>query len=156
MNLCNTYVVENTLRGEQVMILDPGAPMSLVGRPWIEEYLAEFDYMIKDMVSSKCYQVFRFGGIDKRHVSTLMIQLPLILRNTLGREELISAQVYVIDGDVAFLCGTKTLEQWGSNLNMKKSILETCKENVQIDCRMIKMDAGHYGVKLETQNKKGT
>ena len=44
VNLSYTYVVENTLRGEQVKILDPGVPLSLAGRPWLEKYLAEFDY----------------------------------------------------------------------------------------------------------------
>lgn len=31
VKLCDTYVVENKQRGEYVMILDPGAPMS-----WLE------------------------------------------------------------------------------------------------------------------------
>ena len=43
VNFCDTFVVENIQRGENVMILDPGAPMSLAGRPWLEKYLAEFD-----------------------------------------------------------------------------------------------------------------
>ena len=70
VNLCDTYTVDDTLRGEKVMILDPGAPMSLAGRPGLEEYLAEFFYKIKEMYSSKYHQVFRLRGIDKRHVST--------------------------------------------------------------------------------------
>ena len=40
------------------MILDPGVLVSLAGRPWLENYLVEFDYKIEDMVSSECYQVF--------------------------------------------------------------------------------------------------
>ena len=44
VNLCNTYMLENNLRGEQVIVLDPEAPISLAGRPWLEKYLAEFDY----------------------------------------------------------------------------------------------------------------
>ena len=72
-NLCDTYAVKNTQRGEKVMILDPGAPMSLAGRPWLSKYLEEFDCTIEDMVSLSCYQVFRFGGIDKRHKIRLLI-----------------------------------------------------------------------------------
>ena len=48
------------------MILDPSARMNLAGRLWSSIYMAEFDYKIEDMVSSACYQVFRFGGIDKK------------------------------------------------------------------------------------------
>ena len=36
VNLCDTFAANNTHRGEQVMILDTGAPMSLAGRPWLD------------------------------------------------------------------------------------------------------------------------
>ena len=55
VNLCDIYAVSNTRREEKVTILDPGAPMSLAGRPWLEKYLAEFDYKIEDKDSSVCY-----------------------------------------------------------------------------------------------------
>ena len=70
----------------------------------MQKYLTEFGYGIEDMVSSKCYQVFLFGGIDKKHVSTKMIELPLVMRSMTGKEEIFKAQVYVIDADVVFLC----------------------------------------------------
>ena len=56
-NLCDTYEVENTKRGEKVMILDHGAPVSLAGRPWLNKYLAEIVFTIEDMVSTSCYKV---------------------------------------------------------------------------------------------------
>ena len=31
------------------MILDPGTPISLAGRPSLSKYLAEYDYNIEDM-----------------------------------------------------------------------------------------------------------
>ena len=46
VNLCKRYAVENTTRGEKVMILNPGAPVTLAGRLWLEKYLFEFDYKI--------------------------------------------------------------------------------------------------------------
>lgn len=67
--------------------------------------------MIKDIVSSSCYQVFIIGGIDKRHKSRLLIGLPLMLRSMKGKNDVLRAQVYVIDADVTFLCEKKTLEQ---------------------------------------------
>ena len=33
VSLCDMYEVENMQGGEHIMILDPGAPVSLVGRP---------------------------------------------------------------------------------------------------------------------------
>ena len=95
--------------------------MCLARRPWLEKYLAEFDYKIKDIISSECYQVFRFGGIDKRHISKFLIELPLLVRSMNGRKYVLKEQVYVIDSDVVFLCGKKTMEKWGSKLDTRKS-----------------------------------
>ena len=67
VNLCYTDGVENTQRGKNIMVLDPGAPVRLARRSWLSKYLSEFEYKIEDMVSSECYHVFRFGGIDKKH-----------------------------------------------------------------------------------------
>ena len=52
VNLCDKYGVDNTQREEYVMILDPGAPVSLAGRPWFSKYITEFDLKIEDMKSS--------------------------------------------------------------------------------------------------------
>ena len=62
------------------MILDLGAPVCFARRPLLEKYLAEFDYKIEYIIFSKCYQVCRFGGIDKRHISTLLIELILLVK----------------------------------------------------------------------------
>ena len=93
------------------MILDPGAPMSLVGRPYLSKYMAEFDLKIEDMESSACFQVFRFGRIDKKYESKLLIELPLIVMSNKGKEEVLTAKVYVIDADVTFLIGRATLKK---------------------------------------------
>ena len=98
--------------------------------------------------------MFRFGGIDKRHVSTLLIELPLLIKSMNGREYHLKAQVNVIDADVVFLCGKKTLEQWGSNLNMRNNILETCFGTAKLDYKMITMDTRRYVIKLKIQDKK--
>ena len=63
MNGCNTYVANNTM-GMKIMILDPGALVSLAMRPWLDQYLKEFDLKIQNIVSSNCCQVFRLGGIN--------------------------------------------------------------------------------------------
>ena len=57
VNLCNTYGVENPQWGEKVVILDPGTPVGLAGRPWLRKYFAEFDWKIEDMVVIKCFDL---------------------------------------------------------------------------------------------------
>ena len=78
------------------MLLDPGSPVSLVGRPWLSKYLAEFDYRIEDMVSSECYQVYRFGGIYKKYESRLLLELPLMVNSTNGKNDVLKLYAYVI------------------------------------------------------------
>ena len=38
----------------------------------------------------------------------------------ISKDDVLKAQVYVIDADVIFLCGKKTLEQWESKLDTRK------------------------------------
>ena len=62
VNLCQEVLVgeEMTINhtyidmGQQLMILDIGAPVSISGIPWMTQYLAEFDLNIEDMKSVKC------------------------------------------------------------------------------------------------------
>ena len=98
-------------------------------------------------------EVFRFGGINKKHVSTKMIELPLAMRSMTGKEEIFKAEVYVIDVDVAFLCGKKMLEQWGSKLDTVKGVLETEMSRDPKKFKMMTTSMGHYGIRLEVQKK---
>ena len=47
--------------------------------------------------------MFQFGGIDKRHVSNKMIELPLLIISRNGKEYILKVMVYVIDPDVVLL-----------------------------------------------------
>ena len=98
--------------------------MSPAGRLWLERYLAEFN-LIKDLVLSECSQVFRFGEIDKRHISNKMIELPLLMGSMNGREYTMKAILYVIEAYVVFLCGYRTLEHWSANMDIRRIVLET-------------------------------
>ena len=54
VNICQVVKVEEKLMinytyidvGRQMMILDIGAPVSIAGIPWMEQYLEEFDIKI--------------------------------------------------------------------------------------------------------------
>ena len=73
----------------------------------MSKYLAEFDYKIEDMVSSECYQVFIFGGIDKKHECRLLLESPFIVTSTKGKDDALKAYVYVIELDFTFLVARK-------------------------------------------------
>ena len=54
VNVCGTYAVYSTQRGENLTILYPRAPVNF-GEPCLEKYLCNFYYITKIMVFSKCY-----------------------------------------------------------------------------------------------------
>ena len=55
------FLINYTDQGHQVMVLEIGAPVSLAGKKWLEQYLGEFYVTIEEMESSLCNQVFKFG-----------------------------------------------------------------------------------------------
>ena len=75
------------------------------------------------------------------------------MRCTDGRDDVLDVQVYVIDADVPFLCGKKTLEQWDYILNSRNGILETLINGSRKDFKMVTTDSSYYGIILDTRNR---
>ena len=59
MELSINYAYKDS--GRQLMILDCGAPVSLAGVSWMEQYLQEFYLTIDQMSSTACKQPYVFG-----------------------------------------------------------------------------------------------
>ena len=57
-----------------MMIIDIGAPFSLVGVSLMTQYLEEFDLTIRDMKSVEFKQIFRFGPF-KHYISWTIVEL---------------------------------------------------------------------------------
>ena len=114
VNWCKEYklneeiLVNYTEKGKQVMILDLGAPVSLAGNEWMDQYLKDHGLEVKDLKSSECYQIFRFGP-SKKYISRLMVELPVLVRRLDGKENVLQVFTYLVDVDVPFLCGK---EKW--------------------------------------------
>merc|ERR1711955_70945 len=81
VELCDGYeldeeiLVNYTKKGKHVMILDLGAPVSLAGKEWMDQYLKNHELEIGDMKTGECHQIFRFGQ-SKQYVSRTMVELP--------------------------------------------------------------------------------
>ena len=71
--------------GRQLMILDCGAPISLAGISWMEQYLQEFGLTIDQMASTPCNQPFVFGP-SRRYISTTQIDLPILVTRKDGKK----------------------------------------------------------------------
>ena len=132
VNLCNQDILEEVElsinytykdSGRQLMILDCGAPVSLAGISWMEQYLQEFGLTIDQMASTSCNQPFVFGP-SRRYVSTSKIDLPILVTRRDGKEDVLKVPTFLVDAEVPFLCGIKTLEDWNFQINGRDKTLE--------------------------------
>ena len=101
------------------MILDLGAPVSIVGVSWMKQYLEGFNLEIDDIKSVSCNAPFVFGP-SKRYVSKSLVELPILVTKMDGREDVLIVQTYLVDAEVPFLCRKQTLEIWNFKLMDKK------------------------------------
>ena len=62
---------------------------------------------------------------------------------------------YLVDAEVPFLCGKKTLEDWNFQISGREKILEITSftDGSRIQIQMIDTQGGHYGNVLETQRR---
>ena len=106
------------------MILDLGAPVSLAGKEWMEQYLRDHELELNEMKMSECHQVFRFGP-SKQYVRKRMVELPVIVRRMDGKEDVLKVFTYLVDADVPFLCWKRTMvEKWNSKIDTKNRVLQ--------------------------------
>ena len=75
----------------------------------MEQYLEEFDLGIENMKSEDCNQPFVFGP-SKRYISNIVIDLPNLVTRMDGVVDVLIVKTYLVDAEVPFLCGKKTLE----------------------------------------------
>merc|ERR1712112_18311 len=138
-------------KGKQIMILERGAPVSLAGKDWMAQYLREHGLEIKDMKMQECNQVFRFGPC-KQYTSTVMVELPMIVKTMDGKDDVLKVFAYLVDADVPFLCGKRTLESWKCKLDTCNGVLETMMDGERKNFRMINTGSNHFGIEIENEH----
>ena len=104
------------------------------------------------MKSTECNQVFKFGP-SKQYTSQTMVEIPLVVTRLDGREDVLIVQTYLVDADIPFLCGKRTLELWESKMDTKRKILEINLNGKRKEFRMVNTLDNHYGIVLETQGR---
>ena len=146
-----------TDQGRQMMILDIGAPVSVAGTQWMNQYLAGFGLEVDNLKSVSCIQPFIFGP-SMRYVSELLVELPILVTRMDGKEDVLKVQTYLVDAEVPFLCSKQTLESWNFNIYGPEKMLEihmkTGEEHGKKFLKMEETSGGHYGIILETRKEK--
>ena len=120
----------------------------------MEQYLQEFNLTIDQMSSTTCNQQFVFGP-SRRYVSTSKIDLPILITRKDGKEDVLTVLTYLVDAEIPFLCGKKTLEDWNFQISGRDKILEitSLTDGTRVQIQMIDTQGGHYGVLLESKRK---
>ena len=92
-------------------------------------------------------------GLLRRYISKSLIELPILMTRLDGREDVLIIQTYLMDAEVPFLCGKRTIEDWNFQIDRRDKILEiTSKtDGSRKQVRMIDTKGGHYSIILETQ-----
>merc|ERR1712240_1007388 len=132
----------------QIMILYLGAPVSVSGRKWMEEYLERHGMTLQELNQVRCYQKMTFGP-RRQYISRLKVELPVLVQDVNGKEDTLKVHTYIVEADVPFLCGKSELQdKWKSKINTESNILEV-KMNVQRkEFRMIGTTGNHVALKI--------
>ena len=100
------------------------------------------------------HQIFRFGP-SKHYVSRTMVELPVIVRRMDGKGDVLKVFTYLVDADVPFLCGKRTMvEKWNSKIDTKNMVLETEIDGIKKDFRLIETAGNHVAIEIERKNIK--
>merc|ERR1712120_95039 len=115
----------------------------------MNQYLKDHGLELKDLKSSKCHQIFRFGP-SKQYISKLMVELPVIVRRLDGKEDVLQVFTYLVDADVPFLCGKRELkDRWKSKIDTENNVLETMIDGKRKDFRIVGTGGNHVALELE-------
>ena len=103
----------------------------------------------------ECLQALVFGP-SRRYMSKIMFELPVLVTQLDGREDVLIIQTYLVDAEIPFLCGKQTLENWNFKIDGRAKILEiqSKMDGSMMKLKMIDTSGGHYGIVLETRMRK--
>ena len=70
-----------------------------------------------------------------------------------GREEVFRLHAYIVDAEIPFLCGKRTLECWNAKFDTQSKILETELEGKKRNFKMMTTESNHYGMEIGLRNE---
>ena len=107
------------IQGKKSLIIDTGAPKTVVGKAWIQKYLLDNGIDEKDLEKEQSNDLFKFGP-GKVYESEGKWKIPIILEDINGDKVNKTVNVHVIDAKVPMLCGWDQQEEWKIVLDSSK------------------------------------
>merc|ERR1712237_300771 len=133
---------------DNTMIIDSGAPVSLMSSAWFANYTAEAKVDNEEIVKSSSKRRFRLGKTP--YTSTEKVTFPVIIKT--DDNDFMKCRVtanVIQSNEVNFLCGEQTLVDWRTVLDFEERKLGFKEPQKKVD--LIKKS--HLVVKLELVGK---
>ena len=135
--------------GGNRMVLDPGAPVSIVSRDWLRRYLEKVRAGEEDLEKSSDAKRFRLG--ETVYVSEERMTMPFWMRTETGELMREEVKANIIDSEeVGFLCGEETLRDWKAILHFKRKRRELKGRQIlliQVSHLMVELAVGDTTLK---------
>merc|ERR1712074_48942 len=107
---------------DTTMIIDSGAPVSLISSAWFANYISEAKVDNEEIAKSSSNRRFRLGKTP--YISTEKVTFPVVIKTDdndfMTRKETANL---IQSNEVNFLCGEETLRDWRTILDFEESKL---------------------------------
>ena len=104
---------------EKSMVIDSGAPVSLVSSIWLKNYVKETKVGDESIVKASGNRRFRLGKTP--YISTEKVTFPVVMKTDDDDKIKREVTAHVIESDeVNFLCGEETLQGWRTVLDFEE------------------------------------
>ena len=127
------------------MVVDCGAPKTLIGERYLFEYLKNNNLELHDLNLLPCKQKFKFGP-SQVYLSVKRAEIPIVLKCK-DRFSKQSIFAYVIQAEVPFLLGLDSMKCWRILMDMENE--ELIFRELDIEVKMVRNNGGHLIVPLE-------
>ena len=112
------------------MIIDSGCPKTLAGERIIESYIRKHNLTYDQLIRKPCANIFKFGA--SRYPSHEIVHLPvkLPIKESINQAKdsfFATIETYIVKGDVPFLLGDNTMQNWQSKIDVANRVLELHK-----------------------------
>merc|ERR1712090_34556 len=107
---------------DNTMIIDSGAPVSLMSSTWFDNYIEEAKVDNEDIAKSSSNRRFRLGKTP--YISTEKVTFPVVMKtddNDFMKRKVTANLIQ--SNKVNFLCGEETLRDWRTVLDFEESKL---------------------------------
>ena len=107
----------------RMMLIDSGAPKSVVSKEWIEGYLKDMKVSEDEIEKKSCCRHFRMG--ETTYLSEVEIRFPVVLKTDNGDYMKREVTAYIIDAyRVNFLLGRETMKERKLRIDREEDKLE--------------------------------